>query len=180
MREIGNIWRFWAILLLTAFVASAARSQSTPIQDKYKNGRPGAAETPSIVIGCPGVDASGNPIAIICPPTVTAALPVTTTMVGGTTSPTPYSFGSSPAIPAATNNTRTNCTVSNNSPLGSGIVLYYVYTSAAYPTPLPANADTIQPQDHESCSLGGSAVAQNAVWIASNTANAPYVVKYNQ
>ena len=74
---------FWAVLLLTMVLAVGVRGQSQELQDKYKNGRPGAAESPTMVMGCPGNDSSGNPIVVACPGPVTYVGGQQTIVAGG-------------------------------------------------------------------------------------------------
>ncbi len=112
---------------------------------------------------CPGTSAS-NPLYV----SGGAVIGVTTTQSMGTTSPVGGTY--TVALPAAGSALRRGCTIQNTS---AGTE--YVVFGAGKPTVLAAGL-AIAAGTPLDCAHGGMVVAQDAVWIASASASASYVL----
>ena len=164
---------FGAALLMTTALAASVHAQSTSVQDKYKNARPGAAASTTVVIACPGVDSFGNPIAVVCAglgSSSSGPYGGASTQTPGVTSNTAGSFGVAPIAVADAN--RKDCDVDNT----SNDYMYIFFGIGVSPSPNPTNSIPILPGNSYRCNNAG-VVKQDAIWLASrSTASAPYVL----
>lgn len=136
----------------------------------------GQTQAVAVVTLCPSLSGT-NPVAQVCPGTSAsnplyvsgaAIIGVTTTQTVGATSPVGGTY--TEALPAAGSTLRRGCTIQNTSASTE-----YVVFGPGKPTGLAAGL-AIAAGTPLDCAHGGVVVAQDAVWIASASASASYVL----